>query len=48
MPVWVGGLFVGFVMIGLSERRSSRAAHYLAVLLIVIVLGYEAVKIRAF
>jgi len=48
MPVWVGGLFVGFMAIGLSDRRSSRAAYGLALLLIVIVLSYEAVKIRAF
>jgi hypothetical protein len=48
MPVWVGALFVGFLIIGLSDRRSSRAAHGLALLLILIVLSYEAVKIRAF
>ena len=47
MPAWIAALFVGSIVIGLSERPSSRLADRLALILIVVVLSYEAFKIRA-
>ena len=47
MPAWVAAMFVGFLVIGLGRDRSSRQAHRLALLVIIVVIGYETAKLHA-
>jgi hypothetical protein len=48
MTAWMAALFIGFLVVGLSRDRTSRRAHGLALLVIVVVLGYQAAKTHAF
>lgn len=40
-------MFVGFLAIGLGRERFPRQAHYLVILVIIVTVGYEALKIHA-
>jgi hypothetical protein len=40
-------MFIGFIFVGLRGDPSSRRAHWLVLVVIVVVLSYEAVKIHA-
>jgi len=47
MQPWIAALFVGFLAIGLGRERSPRLTNRLIILLILVVVGYEAMKIHA-
>lgn len=47
MTAWVAALFVGFLVIGLSRDRSAKVTSRLVILIILVVIGYEAAKIHA-
>ena len=40
-------MFFGFLAIGLGRERSPRHMHRLVLLMIIVVIGYEAAKIHA-
>jgi len=47
VTAWVAALFVGFLVIGLSRDRSAKVTSRLVILIILVVIGYEAAKIHA-
>jgi hypothetical protein len=47
MQAWMVALFVGFLVVGLGRQRPTRHANRLILLVVIVVIGYEAAKIHA-
>jgi hypothetical protein len=47
MTAWIAAMFIGILVVGLSRNRSSRQAHRLVMLVIIVVIGLETAKIHA-
>jgi hypothetical protein len=47
MQLWLAAMLIGFLAVGLGRERSPRHAHRLILLVIIVVIGYEAAKIHA-
>ena len=45
---WLALIVVGFVALGLSRPKPGRNVQLMAVALVVIVLGYKAIRLHAF
>jgi hypothetical protein len=48
MPAWIGALFIGFIVVGLSRERPSRQTQVLILLIILVVIGYQTARTHAF
>jgi len=47
MQAWMVAMFVGFLVIGLGRERPTRQTTRLTLLVVILVIGYEAAKIHA-
>jgi hypothetical protein len=47
MTAWMAAMFIGFLVIGLGRDRSPQRAKWLVILVIVVVIGYQAAKTHA-
>jgi hypothetical protein len=47
MQAWIAAMIIGFFVIGLGRDRPARQAHRLALLVIIVALGYEAARLHA-
>jgi hypothetical protein len=48
MQAWMIALFVGFLVVGLGRQRPTGRTNRLVILVVIVVVGYEAAKIHAF
>jgi hypothetical protein len=47
MQAWIAAMFVGFLVIGLGRDRPSRRANRLVLLVIIVIVGFEASRLHA-
>lgn len=47
MTAWMAAIIAGFIAVGLNARRSSQSQHWLIIVIVAIVIGFEAVSIHA-
>ncbi len=47
MTGWVAAIFIGFLVIGLGRDRSPRTVVGLVLVVVIVVIGYEAAKLHA-
>ena len=47
MQLWIAAMFIGFLAIGLGRERTPHQANRLIFLVILVVIGYETVKLHA-
>jgi hypothetical protein len=45
---WLAMLIAAFTGLGVSRRRATGATHLVAVLIIVVLVGYQAMKLHMF